>query len=56
VLLFVREQNQDAAGLTMPYVFLGPVHYVRHQGNITWEPATPLPGFLWHEAGKMAVG
>jgi len=60
LLLFVREQNQDAAGLTMPYVFLGPVHYVRHQGNrpmaITWELATPLPGFLWHEAGKMAVG
>ena len=60
ILLFVREQNQDAAGLTMPYVFLGPVQYVSHKGNrpmaITWELATPLPGFLWHEAGKMAVG
>lgn len=60
ILLFVREQNQDAAGLTMPYVFLGPVRYVSHKGNrpmaITWELATPLPGFLWHEAGKMAVG
>ena len=44
----------------MPYVFLGPVRYVSHKGNrpmaITWELATPLPGFLWHEAGKMAVG
>lgn len=60
ILLFVREQNQDVAGLTMPYVFLGPVRYVSHKGNrpmaIIWELETPLPGFLWHEAGKMAVG
>ncbi len=60
ILLFVREQNQDAAGLTMPYVCLGPVRYVRHKGSrpmqITWELATPMPGFLWHDAGKMAVG
>jgi superfamily II DNA or RNA helicase/HKD family nuclease len=60
ILLFVREHNQDAAGLTMPYVFLGPVQYLSHKGNrpmaIIWRLETPLPGFLWHEAGKMAVG
>lgn len=60
ILLFVREQNQTDAGLTVPYVCLGPVRYVRHEGSrpmqITWELATPMPGFLWHDAGKMAVG
>ena len=60
ILLFVREQNKDAAGLTVPYVCLGPVRYVRHEGSrpmqITWELLTPMPGFLWHDAGKMAVG
>ncbi len=60
ILLFVREQNQTDAGLTVPYVCLGPVRYVRHQGSrpmqITWELATTMPGFLWHDAGKMAVG
>ncbi len=60
ILLFVREQRYNEGGLTLPYVFLGPVKYKSHTGGrpmaIIWELVTPLPSFLWHEAGKLAVG
>ncbi|GFG73232.1 DUF3427 domain-containing protein [Mycobacterium botniense] len=46
ILLFVRETKTNALG-TAPYVFLGPVHYVSHEGDrpmaITWRLQRPMP-------------
>lgn len=59
VLLFVREAKKDAAGNTMPYVFLGPARYVRHEGErpmaITWRLERPMPAQYFLEA-KAAAG
>jgi len=60
ILLFVREHKKDAYGFTMPYHFLGPVAYQSHKGakpmSIIWELENSMPAYLWHAAGKMAVG
>ena len=46
-LLFVREAKLDERRETMPYLFLGPLEYIRHEGarpmNITWRLETPMP-------------
>ena len=46
-LLFVRQSKKHEQNVTMPYTFLGPVEYVRHEGerpmNITWRLHTPMP-------------
>ena len=46
VLLFARHEAKDEFG-TSPYLFLGPVRYVRHEGDrpiaITWHLETPMP-------------
>lgn len=46
VLLFVRERKSDNYG-AQPFVFLGPVHYVQHQGskpmNVTWKLEHAIP-------------
>jgi hypothetical protein len=46
VLLFTRECKSDAYG-AQPFIFLGPVSYVQHQGsrpmNITWKLKYPIP-------------
>ena len=46
-LLFVREASKLENGLTAPFVFLGPLQYVRHEGSrpmsITWRMARPMP-------------
>ena len=46
-LLFVRERKSLANGLTAPFQYLGPVEYVRHEGNrpmsIVWRLRNPLP-------------
>lgn len=46
-LLFVREASRLENGLTAPFVFLGPLQYVRHEGSrpmsITWRMAHPMP-------------
>lgn len=57
-LLFVRESPQLASGRTAAFLFLGPVHYVRHQGEmpiqVTWRLEDPMPaGFF--EVAKAAV-
>lgn len=60
ILLFVREQNEDEFGFTMPYVFLGKADYVKSTGskpmNVEWKLAEPMPAYLWKESGKLAVG
>ena len=46
VLLFVRHEQKDEFG-TSPYLFLGPAHYVSHQGDrpiaLTWQLELPMP-------------
>jgi len=46
-LLFMRESRTDDAGITRPYVFAGPLQYVKHEGsnpvNFIWELSYPLP-------------
>lgn len=60
ILLFVREQNDDEFGFTMPYVFLGEVTYIKSSGskpmNIEWKLQEPMPAYIWKESGKLAVG
>lgn len=53
VLLFVREHQQDDFG-TSPYLFLGPAHYVSHDGErpiaITWRLERPMPAEFFASA------
>ncbi len=60
ILLFVREQNDDEFGFTMPYVFLGEANYIKSTGskpmNIEWRLHEPMPAYIWKESGKLAVG
>lgn len=57
-LLFVRESPQLPSGRTAAFIFLGPIHYVRHQGEmpiqVTWRLEHPMPaGFF--EVARAAV-
>ncbi|NDA61755.1 MAG: DUF3427 domain-containing protein [Chitinophagia bacterium] len=60
ILLFVRERNEDENGLTMGYVYLGPVRFVSYTGSqpmsITWELLNPMPPGLLNDSRKLAVG
>ncbi len=53
VLLFVREQEKGAFD-TSPYMFLGPVTLVSHEGErpiaITWQLETAMPADFFEEA------
>jgi superfamily II DNA or RNA helicase len=55
-LLFVRERKLLPGGLASPYSFLGPAHYVSHEGSrplsIVWRLRTPMPTRL----ARVAVG
>ncbi|WP_170304510.1 DUF3427 domain-containing protein [Microlunatus speluncae] len=57
VLLFVREEKANEFG-TAPYLFLGPAHYVSHQGErpiaITWRLARPMPTDFYQAASVAA--
>lgn len=59
-LLFVREAVNDERGLTMGFVFCGPLQYVSHEGskpmNIIWRLLFPPPAELLYEGKKLAVG
>ncbi|MBQ2379621.1 MAG: DUF3427 domain-containing protein [Akkermansia sp.] len=50
ILLFIRERKKTAEGITSPYVFLGPVEYVKHEGskpiNIVWHLKFPMPAHI----------
>lgn len=58
-LLFVRESKKQD-GRTMPYYFLGPCEYLRHQGDrpisITWRLVTPMPTRLFRLVALEGVG
>jgi superfamily II DNA or RNA helicase/HKD family nuclease len=57
VLLFAREQAKDEFG-TAPYLFLGPVTYVQHQGErpiaITWQLHHGMPTDFFTSASVAA--
>ncbi|MBI5169180.1 MAG: DUF3427 domain-containing protein [Candidatus Eisenbacteria bacterium] len=57
-LLFVRTEDSDDRGETAPYLFLGPVQYVTHEGerplSITWRLEHPIPAAFF-EAARIAV-
>lgn len=59
ILLFVRQYKEDASG-TVPYVYLGTVQYVSHNGSrpmsITWRLDKPIPGKLLTRADALAIG
>jgi len=46
-ILFIRNRNKLANGLTAPYLFVGPLEYVKHYGSkpmsIHWKMLEPLP-------------
>jgi superfamily II DNA or RNA helicase/HKD family nuclease len=57
-LLFVRDSPDLPAGRTAPFLFLGPVTYVRHENDqpiqVTWRLQTPMPAAFF-EAARTAV-
>ena len=58
VLLFVRERRHDERGETMPYLFLGPATYERHEVKpmqIAWELEEPMPADFY-QVVKLAAG
>jgi superfamily II DNA or RNA helicase len=59
ILLFVRQAKKDARGLTMPYLFLGPVRCVEARGDrpvqVVWELARAMPAH-WYSRVKIAAG
>lgn len=59
LLLFVRRSKRDPRGLTRPFLLLGPVRYVSHEGerpmSITWQLDHAVPGD-WFQQTKIAAG
>ena len=57
VLLFVRQEQKDEFG-TSPYLFLGPAHYVSHQGDrpiaFTWRLDHAMPMDFFNLAAPIA--
>ncbi|GGG47158.1 hypothetical protein GCM10011374_06940 [Kocuria dechangensis] len=57
IMLFVRETQTNEAG-TSPYVFLGPVDYVSHEGSkpmsIIWRLRRPMPPTVFTAASTVA--
>lgn len=60
IMLFVREQEKDAFGNTMGYVFVGEGTISSHYGSkpmsITWSLSESMPHYLWKDAAKLRVG
>jgi Domain of unknown function (DUF3427) len=57
--LFVRDSKRGEAGLTPPYVYLGPAGYVSHEGErpvaFTWQLESPMPEELFERARSLAA-
>lgn len=58
ILLFVRRSTSQR-GVTSPFLFLGPVHYVSHESEkpmeILWDLEHRMPPGFWNEV-KVAAG
>ena len=50
IMLFIRERKKNSEGISVPYVFIGPVHYVKHTGSkpmsIRWKLEYPIPAHI----------
>lgn len=59
ILLFVRQAKKDERGLTMPFLFLGPVRCVSAVSErpiqIVWELERAMPA-AWYSTVKVAAG
>jgi len=57
-LLFVRESHKLDNGLTAPFWFLGPLQYLRHEGDrpmsITWKLERAMPARVYRWAREVA--
>ena len=60
ILLFARIEQDADDGRAEPFLFLGPVTHVDHEGDrpisITWRLHVPMPPQFLLDAGKLAVG
>lgn len=58
-LLFVRGANEQSNKLTEPFVYLGPLEYLRHSGNkpinIVWRLSVPMPAVIYELAHRPAI-
>ncbi|MFD0047582.1 DUF3427 domain-containing protein [Pseudarthrobacter scleromae] len=58
ILIFTRDTADDETGLTVPYICLGQVDYVRHSGEkpiaITWKLHRPMPADVFASAAAVA--
>lgn len=58
-LLFVRHAAKQPDGLTAPFCYLGPLRYLRHEGDrpisIVWQLLTPMPASLYERAHRHAI-
>ncbi len=56
IMLFIRRSKKTAEGVTAPYVFLGPVEYVSHEGSkpmsIVWRMRHAIPAHVLAWARK----
>ena len=50
IMLFVRKRKKTSLGVNVPYVFLGPVRYVSHEGarpmSIKWRMHHEIPAHV----------
>ncbi len=57
VMLFIRRNRKCAEDVTPPYIFLGPVEYVSHEGSqpmsIVWKMKHPIPAHVLAWARKV---
>jgi hypothetical protein len=58
LLLFVRESHKLENGLTAPFWFLGPLQYMRHEGDrpmsMTWRLERAMPARVYRWAREVA--
>jgi len=56
IMLFIRCRKKTTNNLTAPYVFLGPIDYIRHTGSrpmsIEWKLRHPMPASVYAWARK----
>ncbi len=56
IMLFIRCRKKTKDNVTAPYVFLGPVDYIRHNGShpmsIEWKLRYPMPASVYAWARK----
>jgi hypothetical protein len=60
ILLFVRERQKNENGISMSYVYLGPVEFISYSGSqpmsIIWHLYNNMPPMLYNDSRKLAVG